>query len=232
MRPVERGARPVDAAGALRVFAHYREARDPLIDQIGDHCSYCELPLHEGPDVEHVKPKSLYPGLERDWRNFLLGCCYCNAIKADEDLNLADYFWPDRDNTFRAFDYPVDLPPQPAGMLSAADRQKAQRTLELTGLDRVPGHPRFSERDLRWRKRRQAWGVALLSLQNLRQHDSEAMRTQITLLAASRGFFSIWMTVFREDPDMKRRLIASFPGTALSCFDANGDPVPRPGGAI
>lgn len=40
------------------------------------------------------------------------------------------------------------------------------------------------------------------------------------------------MTVFRNDPDMRNRLIRAFPGTATNCFDPQGAPVPRPGGQI
>lgn len=40
------------------------------------------------------------------------------------------------------------------------------------------------------------------------------------------------MTVFADDPDMKRRFISSFVGTASECFDAEGSPRPRHGGRL
>jgi hypothetical protein len=40
------------------------------------------------------------------------------------------------------------------------------------------------------------------------------------------------MHVFADDPDMRRRFIDAFPGTARDCFDTSGNPVNRPGGRI
>jgi hypothetical protein len=61
---------------------------------------------------------------------------------------------------------------------------------------------------------------------------SEEMRRLIVITALGRGFWSVWMTVFASDPDMRRRFVASFAGTAMDCFDAEMNPVPRPGGRI
>ncbi len=108
----------------------------------------------------------------------------------------------------------------------------AEETLRLTGLDREPSHPDFSRKDRRWLKRREAWGIALLSYTNLQQSATEEMRRQVVITALGTGFWSVWMTVFADDADMKRRFIASFVGTATDCFDAQMKPVPRPGGRI
>lgn len=55
---------------------------------------------------------------------------------------------------------------------------------------------------------------------------------QVLIAAKGFGFFSIWMTIFSEYPDIQRQLIDLFPGTSPSCFDANGKPINRPGGII
>lgn len=235
MRPIERGPAPDP-------FSNYAQARDPLVRRIGDYCSYCENALHADIDVEHVRPKSRTPRAETEWSNFLLACGYCNSVKGSRPLDPADYLWPDTDNTFLAFEYVVDLPPSVAGSPSigsqspgtpSADlRAAALRTLALTGLDRGPGHPRLSPRDRRWIKRREAWGVALLAFRHLRTFDTPQLRDQIVITALSRGFFSVWMTVFQDDPDMRRRFVRGFPGTAPNCFDAEGRAVPRPGGKV
>ena len=47
-------------------------------------------------------------------------------------------------------------------------------------------------------------------------------------LAKGYGFFSIWMMVFREEPEIKKSLIQIFPGTAGNCFDEEAIPVRRP----
>ncbi len=58
------------------------------------------------------------------------------------------------------------------------------------------------------------------------------MRNKIIQLAKATGFWSVWMTVFSEDVDMRRRLIAAFPGTSRACFDEQARPVPRRCGAL
>jgi uncharacterized protein (TIGR02646 family) len=230
MRPVERGDWPRDAAGAPIPFAHYRDARDHLIGRIGDYCSYCEVCLHSSIHVEHVRPKKPQPELERDWTNFLLACDQCNAIKGDADVNLDDFYWPDRDNTARVFRYDHNEPPRVVPGLAADQRAAAQRTIELTGQDRVPGHPDYSERDRRWKKRLDVWGVALLARGALERNDSPELRHSILQTAIARGHWSIWMQVFHDDVEMRTRLIQWFQGTAQECFDAKIRPVPRAGG--
>jgi uncharacterized protein (TIGR02646 family) len=232
MRPVDRGDRPKDAAGNDVPFTHYREARDDLISRIDDYCSYCEVCLHSSIAVEHVRPKKPQPALEREWTNLLLACDICNSIKGDEDVNLAEYFWPDRDNTARAFDYDVDQPPHVAARLNPAFREIAARTIALTGLDRLPGHADYSDRDRRWLKRCQAWGVALNARRLLEQDNTPHMRDSILQTALSRGFWSVWLQVFHDDEEMRSRLINWFPGTAADCFDIHTRPVPRPGGLV
>lgn len=232
MRPVERGDAPRDATGGPIPFSHYRDARDPLIGRIGDYCSYCEICLHSSIHVEHVRPKKPQPSLEREWSNFLLGCDQCNAIKGDTDVNLDDYYWPDRDNTARAFQYDYNQPPRVSPDLAADRKAVARRTIELTGLDRVPGHPDYSERDRRWKKRLDVWGVALLARRDLENNDSPELRRSILQTAIARGHWSVWMHVFHDDIVMRTQLIEWFQGTARNCFDAMTETMPRPGGRV
>jgi hypothetical protein len=107
----------------------------------------------------------------------------------------------------------------------------AKRTLLWTGLDREPRRIRTS-RPRTGDGSSGAWGIALQSLDNLRGAPLEEMRRQIVLNAMGVGFWSIWMTVFDEEPDMRRRFVAAFVGTARDCFDAEMRPAPRPGGRI
>ena len=46
------------------------------------------------------------------------------------------------------------------------------------------------------------------------------MREQILETATGHAYWSIWMTVFEDDPDMRCRFIEAFPGTDKTCFDA------------
>lgn len=234
MRPVSRGDKPTDSNGNSVDFKEYGDARDDLIKRIGDYCSYCESPLL-APAVEHIQPKSLEPTLEKAWSNFLLACTYCNSIKADKTVNadnLNHYFWADTDNTFRAFIYEKDRAPQIDISLNPINQQISYNTLELTGLDREPLHPALTPKDRRWKKRIEAWGKAERSKLNLSLNPTDSMRDQIIDTATSTGFWSVWMTVFQDYVDMRRRLIDAFQGTSAECFDQNTQSVQRAGGKI
>ena len=233
MRPVNRGDAPKDANQKPIVFAHYRDARDHLIGRIGDYCSYCEVCLHGSIHVEHVRPKDPNPLREREWSNFLLACENCNSIKSDKNVVLNEYFWPDADNTARAFEYSLDEPPRVSNSLDHSNRTIAARTIELTGLDRLPGHQKYSDRDRRWHKRKEAWGVALHARQILAQNPCDQVRDLIAQNAVSRGFWSIWMAVFHDDPVMRHRFLNWFPGTARGeCFDLQTNAKPRQSGQL
>lgn len=231
MRPVVRGAWPVDSAGNRRVFSEYAAARGELIARMGEYCSFCESQLNASLAVEHILPKHHHPDRELDWDNFLLACVNCNSTKGDQSIHPGDYYWPDRDNTARAFTYAADGIVRPAAGLTAGQTQVAQRTLKLTGLDKKPTNdPKASDR--RWMHRRDAWGRAETARASLAANDSEAMRQCIVAQATALGFWSIWMTVFAADMDMRRRFITAFVGIPADCFNAQMQPVHRPGGAL
>lgn len=230
MRPVDRGAAPATA------IADYRDAAHPLMNAVGEYCSYCErhIPTHLA--VEHVQPKSSVPALLTIWTNFLLACVNCNSSKGHTPIVLSDYLWPDTDNTLRAFEYKtgglVDL----AAGLGAVIAVKAVATITLLGLDRYPGNANPGRQptsaDLRWQHRRQLWDCAEKAKTRLLANDSQELREQIVDTAVLRGSFGIWFTVLGFDTDMRHRLISAFCGTAGNCFNATATPVHRPGGAI
>ena len=229
MRPVDKGVSP-------QIYSHYQDAREDLVERIGDYCSYCERQIETHLAVEHIQPKERFLALRNEWSNFLLACVNCNSCKGKKDIELEKFFWPHSDNTLRAFDY------LEGGLLSfhpslPTEKQEiAQATIELFGLDREPGHIDRSKhptsKDQRWSRRREAWDKAQRGLRILQGEDTENMRQLIIELATSRGLFSIWMKVFENDSDMRRRLIRGFKGTAENCFDSNGDTIPRPRGQI
>lgn len=227
MRPVDKGATPA-------VYARYQDAIYDLIDRLGDHCSYCERQIETHLAVEHVQPQASHPTLRNSWSNFLLSCVHCNSSKGEQDVALRDYFWPDRDNTLRAFEYVNGGLVRPHANLVAVDQTKARGTIALTGLDKYPGNqgrePTSSDR--RWLRRHQAWQLAEMDRTRLTTEDTTAMREKIVVNATSRGMFSIWWTVFAGDVDMRRRLREAFTGTHGASFDANENPVPRVGGQL
>lgn len=231
MRPIERGKAP-------NVYVRYQDALRDLASVIGDYCSYCERFIDTHLAVEHVQPKSRKAALATSWTNFLLACVNCNSCKGKRSVKLVAYFWPDADNTCRCLTYSTAGRVSVAPWLSAADTAKAQKLVKLVGLDKEPGHPtpkrRPTKADLRWKRRMEAWDKAVKDRAKLAQPgiDTPALRELIAEKAAERGMFSIWMTVFAADSDMRLRLIQQFMGTATNCFDALGNPVARPGGSI
>jgi hypothetical protein len=232
MRPVTRGETPKDGNGVEIQFAAYGKARDYLIRRIGDYCSYCEIALHSGIQVEHVQPQKSHGDLETTWSNFLLACDSCNKMKGEEDVILAEHYWPHTDNTSRPFVYELDRSPQVAAWLTADQKIVANRTLNLTGIDREPGHPQLTEADVRWNKRRAAWGIALHERKKIQQSDTIQQRDSAVQVAIARGFWSVWMQVFHDDIDMRSRLNAAYQGTAKDCFDNTTQPCQRPGGQL
>lgn len=226
--------RPIDKGIAPAVYTNYQEAGPALIGRLGDYCSYCERQSATHLAVEHKKPKSLNPALRNDWANFLLGCVNCNSCKGGTPVNLPDYFWPDMDNTLRALEYIRGGLVHPNSTLPPAMHFKAQATIILTGLDKDPGNPgrEPSSRDLRWKKRQEAWKFAERARHHLTLVNTPELREQIIDAAISRGMFSIWWTVFADDVDMRQRLRQAFTGTHSGSFDANEDLQQRLGGQI
>lgn len=228
--------RPIDKGQAPRTYDRYQDAGPDLINVIGDYCSYCERQIETDLAVEHIQPKS-QGGPLTDWKNFLLGCKNCNSRKGKSRVNLSDYLWPDTDNTFLAFEY------LQGGIVRARTKgtspslqAKAEKMIKLVGLDVDPGNPSKARRpkdlrDRRWLRRQQVWQLAESMTHVLSEEDTARVRELIVELALARGLFSIWMTVFSHDLDMKLRLIVAFRGTALDCFDPKtARPVPRQGG--
>lgn len=60
-------------------------------------CAYCECTMNSERvcQVEHFKPKSLFPLSAYDWDNYLLACGGCNGPKSDRWPQNGDYLRPD-----------------------------------------------------------------------------------------------------------------------------------------
>ncbi|MEN8131596.1 MAG: HNH endonuclease [Pseudomonadota bacterium] len=238
MRPVRRGSSP-----QADDFEPYTDAKPELISRLGGYCSYCERRIATNLAVEHIQPKKLaaYVHLEGRWENFLLGCVNCNSTKSKKDVLLDHILLPDRDNTFLAFTY------SPDGTVSCSPdadahgiTEKAQGTLALTGLDKrisavLDENGKRVSID-RVSQRLETWAVAEESREDVNNHPgNDALRRGAVRTALGYGFFSIWLTVFKDDNDMCNRLIDAFPSTRESgCFNpadaAPVSPAPNPDG--
>jgi uncharacterized protein (TIGR02646 family) len=236
MRPVLRGDSPqaVD-------FDNYRDAFGDLASRIGMFCSYCERRIATQLAVEHIQPKDGphgHPDLKGRWENFLLGCVNCNSTKGAKDVVLANLLLPDRDNTAAAYEYTMDGKITVPTGLTAAQQAMAHRTLALTGLDKRASEVIDSNGQLvaidRVAQRMEVWLIAQVSKDDLQANPNDAFRRQIARTATGHGFFSIWMTVFHDDPAVRKLLIKEFDGTATDCFDPNTTHIisPRPANGL
>jgi len=222
MRPVDKGDSPYEK------IDKYQDALPYLEEKIGLYCSYCEMPIRHVPEVEHVVSKS-NGGELTAWENLNLGCKYCNSRKSSKTTpdNKNDYLWPDEDNTAIAYLYTNGFPMVNKDVLNKLDTtgmyfQKAQNTYDLVELGKIPG---IGDKDRRFAERNATYYKARRSLENW-QHVKDApeqfrndMKDQIIMTATADGFFSVWMTVFSDEPQILLALIDRFPGTRRECYD-------------
>jgi hypothetical protein len=66
----------------------------------------------------------------------------------------------------------------------------------------------------------------------LARNDTDDFREALVDLVKHSGFFGIWMTVFQDDADMRRRFFEAHKGTAIDCFEADWSLKSRAGGHI
>lgn len=229
MRPVTRGPIPLNSDGTPKTYATYDAARKDLIERMGQYCAYCNQKLPASLAVEHVQPKALVPALTLEWDNFLLGCTNCNSTKGDTPVNLSDFIWPDIHNTHKAFVYlpngTVEINPN----LNSTLQSKAQKLLNLVGLQKYPNTPTASDR--RWKNRRESYEKAVSVLAKykavINSESQIVVEELIAIIVAENGFFSIWMQVFDQYPDVKLQIIRALQGTAIEAFDENANHLNR-----
>ena len=228
MRPVKRGPAP-------KRYTNYGDAIGDLERRLGIYCSYCESRVPIGLAVEHKAPKTPHSELELEWTNFLLGCVTCNSIKGDAVRRDSEVLWPDLNNTIVALEYSEGGFVAASKQLSGELNQRARALIDLVGLDRheAVGWPRRTGRDKRWSEREIIWRTAEdCRTRFQRLGESDDALTVVVRAAMGFGFFSVWLTVFKEHTAVRKALIAAVPGTAKNCFDGDGNPIPRPGADI
>jgi uncharacterized protein (TIGR02646 family) len=233
VRPVRRNNSPITGD-----YAKYQDAKTVLISRIGagwigekhsaSYCSYCERVINTNLAVEHIEPKGGefgQPLLAGGWHNFLLACVNCNSTKGDKQVILDEIFLPDRDNTFAAFEYQAGGDIKLAEGLGGDDESRAEKTLKLVGLDKAVRETYDEEGRViaqdRRSQRMDVWGVAETSLADYLDFPQNLVvqRLIVNMMVFS-GFFSVWMTVFKDYPAMKNRFINAMAGTKESeCFD-------------
>ncbi len=224
MRPVNKDLEPLNADGTVVSFPEYTRSRRCLIDAIGKYCSYCERLIPASLAVEHIQPKTHNANLELVWSNLLLACTNCNSTKGHINVVLANYFWPDRDNTYVKFSYDLSGFVKANLTLNAVEALKANNTIKLLGLDRIQptsGTANWQQAsDRRYEHRLQAF-IDANKYASIYSNASLAERiVYIGFLIdiAKKGFWSIWMNAFQNFPEVQKELILQFKGTRQSLF--------------
>lgn len=244
MRPIRRNAAPQN-----RDYTDYTDAKPDLISRfskgefgglhVGSYCSYCERKIETSLAVEHIEPKDGpdgKPALKGRWDNFLLACVNCNSTKGRKKVDFTELFFPDRDNTFYAFIYQADGTIIPNPSLTQDQILIAEITLQLTGLEKpvretLDANGKTIALD-RSSQRIQAWGQAESALDDFSTDpQSTAIKNFVVKNMLNCGFFSIWMAVFKDHPEMRNRFIDAISGTRQSgCFHpvSTGPVCPHP----
>jgi len=216
MRPIRRGK-----YNKQNLIEKYQQAKKPLIEIMGEFCCYCERHLSEKElDVEHILPKEYFSLFERTWVNLLLACGSCNSRKGTKKIIFREVFLPDVDNTFFAFSYYADGSIVPNLKLNKEQESIANNTLEFFGLTKnSDSFVTFLQP-----KRMEAWGEIE---EFLRDYEKGNVNIKSIIKTYKyMGFFSIWMTIFQDHPDVKNALINASPSTRESgCFDMYANPI-------
>lgn len=84
---IGRSSNPKEQAATswkVKSAARFRVIRNALREMASGRarCMYCEDSL--GTDIDHFKPKALYPNAAFTWENYLLACSYCNSNQKRE----------------------------------------------------------------------------------------------------------------------------------------------------
>lgn len=217
MRPVHRNVCPHSYDD------DYKKYKPHLDRTLGLYCSYCEEHIPVSLHIEHIQSRNQHSELETEWTNLLFACGKCNGTKKNKVVVLQDIYLPDRDNTFLFLAY---LENGQVEITTSANQTTAQNTINLFGLN-TNGDTHLFER------RQQAWLLAQHAkktwekLQLLTNNSNKNENIQHIITQALKcGFFSIWMKVFENYPEVRNALIDAFPSTRESgCFDPNGQPV-------
>ncbi len=119
----------------LTSFYRNDEVRKALEQSSNGKCAFCECIPSEGGNVEieHFKPKSIYPNLTFEWLNFLPSCRKCNGAKDNHDTGLEPIINPydiDPKGIFYFDDIEIKA-------IDGANRDIAEKTIDVCGLNTV-----------------------------------------------------------------------------------------------
>lgn len=98
---------PLSIKNAMWVHYRHHDIKEKLFASSHQKCAFCEAkPAESGNiEVEHFKPKSLYPELAFEWDNFLPVCRKCNDSKSNHDTGKEPIVDPSADDPETIFTY-------------------------------------------------------------------------------------------------------------------------------
>lgn len=238
MRPVIKSIR-YSAPNVPLEVAHWREAKEELTNEMGNFCSYCgKYNSRSALQVEHIYGKKCvdaagnlkYTHLQNRWDNFLLACVNCNSVKNSKDIAVSDPYLPHLNNLLHYIEILAGGIVQIKPDVTGRDLIRTKAFIDLIGLDRIPGHPEYSNMDDRWDSRMKVADIA--ERQRFKYTQQATDIETIIDLAAATGYFNIWYTTFHAVEEVKHALIngAAFPGTDIQSFDPQNRyaTLPRP----
>lgn len=117
------------------LVSHYRNdfIKVPLFESSNSKCAFCECKPAEGGniEVEHFRPKSIYPLLTFEWTNFLPCCSKCNTTKSNHDTATSPIINPyDTDPELILYYEDIRIKPRDENAL-------AKNTIAVCGLNSV-----------------------------------------------------------------------------------------------
>jgi len=112
----------------------WSSAKEALAAMSRQKCSYCEGEINSlrAGQVEHFKPKSLFPSLAYVWGNYFLACGGCNGAKSDRWPSAGGYLRPDQGDPTTELAFDLD-----GTVRARRGTAKAQRTIEDMELNRT-----------------------------------------------------------------------------------------------
>ena len=220
MRPVNKGNIPQKLDGTDKTYTTYGQAKDDLRERLGSFCSYCEMNIENQPDIEHVSPKSKNPDLETEWDNFLLACKVCNTLKNNHNDDRNGYVFPDTHNTSFLYEY-LENDVKVKSDLPQNIKELAIATFDLIELNRkFDTSDRVDDRAL---ARLHSWHKAQEAFKDFLELSTHPEMIRATARSCS-GFFSMWVQIFQEYPEVKKAILENVSGTAVDCYDENFNP--------
>ena len=129
------GFSKIPSAEKEKLIRYYKDnaIKSPLVQSSHEKCAYCEsIPGETGyPEIDHFKPKSLYPLTVFDWDNLLPVCKKCNVQKIDHDTVQEPILDPYKDDPEMVFEYDGFWIKAKPGTMYAA----AQKTIDVCKLN-------------------------------------------------------------------------------------------------